>query len=365
MTKKKLRVGVFTHDFFPIFGGQGRHIYELYKENQLQQDITMLIFSPAENDLPNHIRLFPKTKNGFMKNVAYSLNLHTVFEKLIEQYDLDIVHIHGGPGGLFIFKRLSVPTLYTTHHTYWQQFNYISSQRWKYLFYLMEKKSYSLADHIICVSTDTQDVLETYYKLSNLTYIPNGISQKIITKKKKNTKPKDLLYVGRIDKRKGLDYLLRAMTLVNDIDEKIHLHIVGTGTDKTALETFSKRNKLSTTFYDYLPDDDLKRLYDKVSIQIVPSIFEGFGISVLEGMAQGIPIIATNVDGIKSIIKHHHSGMLVPYGDEKTLAQTIVHLLDNSLLRQALITNAYKELEHYKWKDIYKTTIQTYETILT
>ncbi|MEK7570950.1 MAG: glycosyltransferase family 4 protein [Patescibacteria group bacterium] len=368
MYTKNLTVGVFTHDFFPFIGGQGRHIYQMYQQNLLHKKTSMVVFSPAKNSLPNHVQLFPETGRSKLKNIEYSWKLNNIFEKLIEQYRLDLVHIHGGPGGLFLLKKLSVPVVYTTHHTYWQQYSYIRTQRWKYLLYVLEKQSYRYADEIICVSTDTQQILSKYYQVEKpyLHYIPNGIEQKNSIFANTNTykKAKDILYVGRIDKRKGVDFLLKSMVSVNKIDPDIRLHIVGTGKDKDELEYFSVHYNLPVTFYNHVSDQDLQKIYTKVSAQIVPSIFEGFGISILEGMANGVPIIATNVDGIRSIVKHNYSGILVPYNDHDALADAIVYLLANSSIQKQLLTNAYRELPKYNWQKSYFQTVQLYEKII-
>lgn len=364
---KNLSIGVFTHDFFPFIGGQGRHIYQLYQENQRYQKTSMTVFSPSKNNLANHVRLFPETGKSKLKNIEYSWKLNKTFENLIKQYALDVVHIHGGPGGLFLFKKLSVPVVYTTHHTYWQQYRYIGTQRWKYLLYVLEKQSYALADQIICVSTDTKKILSKYYNVKQqiLRYIPNGIGQeKAIASLPSLKKTKNILYVGRIDKRKGVDFLIEAMILVKEIDSDIVLHIVGTGKDKEKYEIFAKKHELPIIFYDHIPDDELSNLYKKMSVQIVPSIFEGFGISILEGIKQGVPIIATNVDGIRNIIKHNYSGMLVNYNDHYGLADTIVYLVGNTQLQKKLIANANRELPKYNWQKNYFQTLQIYESIV-
>lgn len=244
MSKKKLNIGIFTYDFFPIFGGMGRHVHELYKQNQLYHDVNMLIFSPSSNSLPNHIQIFPETKKSKLKNIELSIKLNNSFNKFIQQYKLDIVHLQGGPGGFFLFKTLNRPVIYTCHHTYWQQSTYIKEQSWKKIFYYLEKLSYKKADKIICVSKDTMNVLSEHYAINrnNLTYIPNGIdfnpskALKLITKKSKN-----ILYVGRIDKRKGVDFLVESMKVVNSIDPEITLFVVGEGKDKVRLEQFSKK----------------------------------------------------------------------------------------------------------------------------
>lgn len=365
MQKQTLNVGIFTYDFFPFIGGQGRHIYQMYQQNQIHKKTNMFVFSPNKNALPNHIQLFPETKNSRLKNIEYSWKLNTLLENLISQYKLDVMHLHGGPGGLFLLKKFPIPIVYTSHHTYWQQYRYIRTERWKYALYILEKQSYRHADQIICVSEDTQKILSKYYNVdhSSLHYIPNGIETKQDRTNQVENKTKDILYVGRIDKRKGVDFLIKAMMCVNNIDSDITLHVVGTGKDKIELEAWSKRYKLPVIFYDHIPDHALQQMYTKVAAQVVPSIFEGFGISVLEGMANHVPIIATNVDGIRGIVKNNYSGMLVPYNDPEALADTIIYLLANPHKQKELADNAYRELPKYNWQKNYFQTIQLYETI--
>ena len=364
---KKITLGIFTYDFFPIFGGQGRHIYELYKQNQTQEKVNMYIFSPNVNSLENHISIFPETKKSKLKNIEYSWKVNRTIENLIKKYQLDVVHIHGGPGGIFLFKKLSVPTIYTVHHTYWQQFHYIKNQSWKYIFYLLEKASYKKVEKIICVSKDTQKIITDYYAVPHKStdYIPNGINLNNFKSKKNSNKENNILYVGRIDQRKGVDFLVKSMVLVHQKNPSITLHIVGEGIDKKKLEKFSKENNLPIIFHGGLSDEELQKLYEHINIQIVPSVFEGFGISVLEGMAKGIPIIATDVDGIRSILKNNYSGILVPYNNEHALSDSIIQLFNNPLLRQKLINNAFNELQEYNWQTIYTKTLSIYEELFT
>jgi len=364
--KKKINVGVFAYDFFPIFGGQGRHIYEIYRQNRIHKKVNMYIFSPNVNSLKNHISIFPETKKSKFKNIELSFQINKKIENLIEKYDLDIVHIHGGPGGLFLFKKLRVPTMYTVHHTYWQQYHYIKSQSWKYLFYLFEKKSYQFADKIICVSEDTKRIIHDHYSIDTtmLEYIPNGIDLNYFRSLKKlHDHSKEIIYVGRIDKRKGVDFLIRSMRLVTKKDPDITLHIVGEGSVKSNLERYSKANKLPIIFHGRLSDKEVDTLYENIAIQVVPSIFEGFGLSVLEGMGRGVPVIATNSDGIRGIIKHCYSGLLIPYNNEQILANRIIFLVNNETMRKELVQNADSELGKYNWDDIYQKTIVHYDKL--
>ncbi|MDP3941940.1 MAG: glycosyltransferase family 4 protein [bacterium] len=367
MRTKKPNVGIFIYDFFPFVGGQGKHLYQLYKQNMQEERVKMFIFSPHKNDLTNHIPLFLSTKKSKFKNIAYSIYLQNKIESLIREYHLDLVHIHGGPGGLFLLKRLSVPSIFTSHHTYWQQYHYVKGEHWKKIFYILEKISYQKVNKIISVSNDTRKVLIDRYGIDNkrITYIPNGIhTGESFSKKSESEQLSNILYVGRIDKRKGTDFLVKSMKPIHKKNPGIVLYIVGEGKDKKTLETYSKQNNLPIKFLGYLPDSDINELYKKISVQIVPSIFEGFGITVLEGMARGIPIIATEVDGIKSIIKNNSTGILVTYGDTNGLADAVINLVNDLPLQKKITTNAHRQLHHYNWKNVYIRTIKLYEELI-
>ncbi len=340
--KEKLNVGIFTFDFYPLIGGQGRHIYELYKQNEINQLVNLYVFSPTRNNLNHHVTIFPEAARSKLQNIEFSLKLDASINSIIGEYSLDVAHIHSGPGGLFLFRKLKVPTIFTSHHTYWQQSHYIKGQKWKLLLYYVERLGYSRADKVICVSPDTQAVLFRRYKIdpSRLLVIPNGIPCKPVQIADHFGRGQEILYVGRIDKRKGVDFLIEAFEELNKTNPKVTLHIAGEGKDRKKLENYCRRKGLNIVFHGFLSDADLDDLYKQVSVQIVPSIFEGFGLVVLEAMSKGIPVIATNVDGIRGIIEDGWNGILVTFGDRISLAREIQRILVNKEIAIALVKNA-------------------------
>jgi glycosyltransferase involved in cell wall biosynthesis len=366
MRKRTLQIGIFTYDFYPIIGGIGRHVFELYKQEEEIKDkrVNIIFFSPTNNKLNNHVQIFKESRVSHLQHLDFSIRLNSKIEEIIKKYNLDVVHIQSGPGGVLLLKKLSIPTVITSHHTYWQQYQNIISQRWKYLLFLLEKRSYNFANRIICVSKDTQSVLERKYKINKsvLEFIPNGIDLKAIEIRKNNFRQgKNLLYLGRLDKRKGIDFLLKTIKYLND--PSIKLHIVGEGKDKNKAQIFCLNNKLSVKFYGFLSKKELDNIYKNISIQIVPSIFEGFGISILEGMARNIPIIATDVDGIKSLLEDGRTGILVKYGNIHGLANAIKNILNNISLQKLLVKNAQLELKKYDWNIIFSKHLSIYENL--
>jgi glycosyltransferase involved in cell wall biosynthesis len=240
-------------------------------------------------------------------------------------------------------------------------------QKWKIIFYYLERGGYSNASKIICVSPSTREIISAKYKIDQTVslVVPNGINcqfnRNIVPEIKNN---REILFVGRIDKRKGVDFLISAYEELIKNNPGILLHIVGEGKDRPKLQNYCLNKGLNIIFHGHLSDQEIFNLSKQASAQIIPSVFEGFGLVVLEAMSRGLPVIATNVDGIRDIITDGSNGILVDYGDKYLLAKRIQDLLINDDLAKRLVKNAYNSLENYKWENTYADTIHVYEELL-
>lgn len=302
-----MKLGIFTDDFYPFVGGIGRHIYDLYYTNP---NIDCIVFSPSKINLKNHVPISPLWHKK-LKNISSSFFFNKKAEELIKEYKLSKINVHCGPGGIFLWTKLSVPVIATCHHTYWQQSHYIKSEFWKRVFIPLEKRTYQLADKIICVSEDSKRILVDKYKIPSekIKVIPNAVDTKNFYHIAHIQKiPNSILFVGRLDKRKGIDFLVKSMPYIIKKNPKIKLFIGGKGKLRKPLEKFIKRNNLESNveFLGFIPEEKLNEWYNKVEVVVVPSIFEGFGITVIEAMAAGTPVIGRNVDGIRSILPQEY-----------------------------------------------------------
>jgi glycosyltransferase involved in cell wall biosynthesis len=296
------------------------------------KDKDLLFFSPAINSLPRHIRI-NYLPVRFLKQVGVSLWLHFNARRIIERYHLDRVNIHAGPGGVLCVRRLPVPVIVTCHHTYLQQISYIRSQFWKRIFLPFEKRTYRLADRIVAVSEATKNALVKQYKVSEdkITVIHNAVGINRFYPLEIPKTPHSLLYVGRIDKRKGIEFLIMSMPFVREQIPDVQLLIGGKGSCLEKMKALAGRLNLerNVTFLDFVPDDQLNVLYNRAQCVVVPSIFEGFGITVIEALAAGTRVVGTDTDGIREILKSGEFGRLVPYGDTHSLAGAIVAELND------------------------------------
>ncbi len=349
------KTGLFTFDFFPIIGGQGRHTYELYRRTPQNK---LIVFSARKNDFENHIYLkFPLSKK--LQNIALSLWLIPKFNKYISRYGLTQLAINCGPGGLFLFKKPKVPVIATCCHTYWQQSTYIKQQSWKKIFVPFEKRTYQLADKIISISDDSKSVLVEKYGIPSekITVIPCGVNKKeFFPIKDIKKRPNSIFYIGRIDARKGVSFLIKSLEILIKRNRSVKLFLAGKGKDVSELKKYVSDKKLDNNieFVGFIPDEKLNEWYNKMQCVVVPSIFEGFGITVIEAMATGTPVIGTNVDGIKNILRDNDNGFLVPYGDEQALSDKINYVLTEN--NDRITDNAKKDIDSkYDWDKIEKT----------
>jgi glycosyltransferase involved in cell wall biosynthesis len=152
--------------------------------------------------------------------------------------------------------------------------------------------------------------------------IPNGCDaehfknlNKDICRKKLNLKKieKIILFVGRLHPVKGIQYLIDAMVSIEKYDKNAKLLIIGDGEERYNLESYVNKRKLkdSITFIGELPHSELPQYFAASDIFVLPSLSEGFPNVLLEAMASGLPIIATNVGGVPDIIQENINGFLV------------------------------------------------------
>jgi len=370
----KPNIGIFTYDFYPFLGGQGRHVYETYKRLKHNKDLNLYVFSPSQNNLKNHIVIFPKTRKSKLKDIIYSIKLNKVINTLIKTYNIDIAHLHGTIGGVFLLKKLDIPVIYTSYHTYVQQYRNLKNQRCKWILRwvlsLLEKRSYKLADKIIAISNGTKQAIIIAYKIhfQKVEVIPCGVNFGKFHKENSIKKIKNsLLFVGRLEERKGIKFLIETIPLVVNKRPDIKLSIVGKGKLLKKLKCFVRKNNLKENikFLGFVSDENLLKRYNEAELVIVPSVFEGFGITTIEAMACGTPVIATNVDGIRDNIKNNENGILVEYGSKNELATQIIRLLNNTQLRKKIAEKGLKTVQNkFNLDEIAQKTFQIYNQFL-
>jgi len=348
-----MRIGIFTYDFFPWEGGIGRHVYELQEQFKQFKDLELIIFSPCKNNFPNH-RPFCTISKKIGKNVLFSICLNVFIHRLIGKYDLDILHLQSGSGGVFLVRKLKTKIIVTAHtNNYlfqYRRFGKIS----KRLLAPLEKWTYQIADRILSVSSYVKKNLISDYQIPSFKFllIPNGVNSDTFHPVSHDFQDKKtILYVGRLYKGKGLEYLIDAVERLVPDHPSVCLWVAGQGVYIKKIKAFIQDRLIRQhiIFLGWKDSDALNQLYNKATVYVMPSIVEGFGMTLLEAMACGCPVIATDSGGAVDIIRHNDNGLLVSYGNTAQMAASIGSLITNETRKQRLIQNGLATIQNFKW----------------
>jgi D-inositol-3-phosphate glycosyltransferase len=186
-----------------------------------------------------------------------------------------------------------------------------------------------------------------------------------------------ILFVGRIDPVKGIDTLLRAIKRVKEARnalQDVHLLIIGGDLDHTEAGQNSEINKLKrltetlgikdmVTFLGAQRQDQLPYFFAAADMCILPSRYESFGMVALEAMACGTPVIASKVGGLASFIQNGMSGLLIPEGDEVSLAEKILLLLTNTSFKDTLGGEARNRALEFSWPLVTQQVLSLYQNM--
>ena len=299
-------------------------------------------YDKKKNDENFYIRLYKKLKI-YLKQIMLLVN-----ELLSNDFKSIIFHNGGIPGSLLITISLLISNLLKPYsrkimviHNYPRK----SSNFKIKIFNLFTKLSIKyFANKVVSVSYDCSLVLSDFLKKNVLT-IHNGINTKLELKNKKRSLYKRLLFVGEMDKRKGLDTLLKAIQNKVFNEKKIHIIIVGSG-DKSYKDNFIRACKKSNYLFSYLGfRKDIDKLMLNCDILIVPSIYnESFGMVLLEAYRAKIPIVSTNIGGMKEVILENKSALVFKPNDWEGLGKNVNAIITKKDLKNKLITLGYELL---------------------
>jgi glycosyltransferase involved in cell wall biosynthesis len=127
-------------------------------------------------------------------------------------------------------------------------------------------------------------------------------------------------------------------------------------------EVFDSGLEWRVSFTGFLPDGELIQFLKSADVLVVPSVYEPFGIVALEGMAAGVPVVVSNVDGLSEVIKHDYNGVYVYPHDSSSIAWGISRVLSDANYAQWLVKNAKSDIcEKYNWDFVASITIDAYK----
>jgi phosphatidylinositol alpha-mannosyltransferase len=178
----------------------------------------------------------------------------------------------------------------------------------------------------------------------------------------------NVLFVGRLDKRKGLKYLIKVYAQVKKAVPEARLLVVGAydKEDKAEFVLYARKHRLrDVRFIGHVPEEDLPRYYRTCHVFCAPSTgFESFGIILLEAMAAGKPIVASDIAGYRGVLEDGKEGLLIPPEDERRLADALICLLKEPALRERMGHQGQDKATDYSWQKVAQQILEYYQELL-
>ncbi|ENN95978.1 group 1 glycosyl transferase [Methanocaldococcus villosus KIN24-T80] len=328
--------------FYPHIGGITVHVENLVK-NLEDIEFYLITYDYSKPKYKNiHIYNVPYLKR--FRGVSYLINAYRVSKKIIDKEKIDIIHSHyafpqGCLGGL-LKKRYGIPHILTLH----------GSDALILKNSLLGKKFFNFAienaDEIICVSNYIKETV------GRGRVIYNGVDREMLYNEGDHN---FALFVGSFVKQKGVDILIKE---IEDIDYNFIL--IGDGPlYKEVYNYISKKGLGHIMLLGKKKFNEVAYYMRKCSFLIVPSRSEGFGLTAIEAMACGKPVVARNVGGLREIVINNYNGFLT-----NNLKEKIELLINDKNLRETLGKNAYKFSKKFSWEKTAEEVRKVYEEIV-
>lgn len=205
----------------------------------------------------------------------------------------------------------------------------------------------------VVVSNSTRDeMLKRGLRPGNISVVYNAVDHSRYRPSAEARSPEPIIgYVGRIKRYKRVDVLLKALKIVKESVPGVRLRVAGTGDHLEALKSLAGRLGLAdrVDFMGFVTEQQKIEMLRQVHVVSNPSSKEGWGVTVIEANACGTPVIASDVPGLRDAIVDGETGLLVPYGDVKTLARRLIDVLRDEGLRESLAEGALKWAGTFSW----------------
>ena len=365
-----MKIGIVSPYAYPRPGGANAHIRETYTRLKELGHEVRIITAPWGDDPPARDviqigRAMAVPFNGSIGRVTLSLRLEWLVSRMLDRERFDVIHHHEPFVPFLSFQILDsakCPNVATFH-----AFGGFSMSYWAGRVALdryMDK-----FDERIAVSTAARHFIARYFP-GEYRIIPNGVDVDFYRSAKPFPEFQDgkinILFVGRVEPRKGAMYLMKAYAQLKDRHPNMRLIIAGRGPEMGDLRRFARGHSVGDVlFAGRVSDEDKARFYKTADIFVAPSTGqESFGIVLLEAMAAGRAVIASDIHGYKRVVQRNVTGLLVEPKDPDALAEALERLIASPDLRQTLGEAGARRASDFDWQHVTGEIVRVYQEVI-
>jgi phosphatidylinositol alpha-mannosyltransferase len=366
-----VRIGIVTEYYYPSIGGVQEHVHHFAREARRLGHAATIVTSempdlsspPPEGEA--HVLRIGKSRpiynNGGFGRVSQGLSLARAMRETLEREKFDVVHVHCPltPTLPYLAIHYARCPLVGTFHTHWNPGRFFRATRFLVQRYL------DRLDAAVAVSRACLHAL--HGRLSaDFHIIPNGVDVERFGKGRRLRRFDDgrfnLLWVGRLEPRNNLDHMLSVFAQVRrELDAR--LLVVGDGPLMPRYRLMVPREIQEDVVFAGRVLEDRPGWYASADVYCAPTKIASFGITLLEAMAAGKPILASDIEGFREVMQHGREGELLPLEDERAWVRAILRLAREPVRAAAYAERGRKTAQEYAWPTVARQVINVYRSL--
>jgi phosphatidylinositol alpha-mannosyltransferase len=365
--ERPLRIAVVTEYYYPHLGGIGENVHHFSAEARARGHHVDIITGRIPGVTARaHVITIPDSAtveaNGSMCRLTLGRGLRSRLREALRAGAYDIVHVHAplAPSlPMIAIEEAQCPVIGTFHAYHEFSVAYMLGRRY----------FQGLLDHIdakLPVSPAARAAVAKYFD-AEWTIVPNGVDTVRFRPDapRAPSMPADaptVLFVGRFDPRNGLDTLIEAFKLVRARGVAAQLIVVGDGPRRRKYHALAA-GRDDITFLGRV-EDGLERYYAHATVYACPATRGSFGITLLEAMACGTPVVCYDTPGFRSVVEDGIHALMTPPGDVEAFAEALARVLHEPALRERMRAAGHSRAQKFAWPRIAEQTLAIYNRVL-
>lgn len=371
-----MRIALVSEYYFPHLGGVTEHVHNLAlilnRSGHRAIVITARMAAPpgdadAEADAEWVHRVGTSRvifSAGSFARLTTGRGLRQQIRAILERERIDLVHVHGGLNPVLglvapdAAHALGIPVVATFHSWF----------RRSVLCRTFRRELQDRLDRHAAAIAVSQPVVEAHARYFDADWqvIPNGVDTDFFTPRRtppSSVPGSELLFLGRLDPRNGLDTLLAALPAIIRQRPGAHLTVAGDGPLRPMYQQLAKTVAAHVTFVGRV-NGNRPLYYSKADLYLCPTTKASFGVTLLEAMACGTPQVVSDITGFRELVGEGSEAILVPKSDPAVWAETVVTLLNDRERRRSMAAAGLAKARLYSWPHIVERVVSVYRRVL-
>ena len=353
----------------PLAGGAEVHMHEIFKRIAAQgHEVTLYCCQfpgAAEKDEIDGIRIIREGPRNF-----FNYYVRGRYRSEFRRQDFDVVIDDINKIPFYTPWYVEKPLIGILHHLFGAAvYREVALLPGLYVS-LAEKlatKAYRQVPMAVVSESTRQELIGFGFPAANIFIVPNAVNHNEYSTAEYSKPLRPVIgHLGRLKKYKSADHLLRAFQIVRQEVPEVRLNFVGDGTHRPELEVLSKELGIadSVDFLGYLSQAETVRCLHQMSVLANCSAKEGWGLTVIEANSCGVPVVASDVPGLRDSVIDGKTGLLFEYGNIEQLAQKLLLVLRDENLRSRLRSEAILWARSFNWDDSAKKMMDLIERVV-